>query len=139
MVQLTQQRGGLVGGGVAHQLDVKIIIKGDMGQRAALDGLHVVAEAANDLDDLGQLAGFVVQCEQQREAVARGGLFAAEDDEAGGVVAVGVDAGDEDFQPVEGGCLGAGDGGFGRVARLGHELCGHRRVGHGRGGQTELL
>ena len=139
MVQLTQQRGGLVGGGVAHQLDVKIIIKGDMGQRTALDGLHVVAEAANDLDDLSQLAGFVIQCEQQREAVAHGGLFAAEDDEAGGVVAVGVDAGDEDFQPVEGGCLGAGDGGFGRVARLGHELCGHGRVGHGRGGQTELL
>ena len=54
MVQLTQQRGGLVGGGVAHQLDVKIIIKGDMGQRTALDGLHVVAEAANDLDDLSQ-------------------------------------------------------------------------------------
>ena len=93
-----------------------------MGQRTALDGLHVVAEAADDLDDLSQLAGFVVQCEQQREAVAHGGLFTAEDDEAGGVVAVGVDAGDEDFQPVEGGCLGAGDGGFGRVARLSHEL-----------------
>ena len=75
--------------GSPHQLDVKIIIKGDMGQRTALDGLHVVAEAADDLDDLGQLAGFVVQREQQREAVAHGGLFAAEDDEAGGVVAVG--------------------------------------------------
>ena len=61
---------------------------------------HVVAEAADDLDDLGQLAGFVVQCEQQREAVARGGLFAAEDDEAGGVVAVGVDAGDGTSPPA---------------------------------------
>ena len=110
-----------------------------MGQRTALDGFHVITEPADDLNDLGQLAGLVVHGEQQGEPVARRGLFAAEDDEAGGVVAVGVDAGDEDFQPVEGGCLGAGDGGFGRVARLGHELCGHGRVGHGRGGQTELL
>ena len=54
-----------------------------MGQRTALDGLHIVAEAADDLDDLSQLAGFVVQCEQQREAVAHGGLFAAEDDGSG--------------------------------------------------------
>ena len=92
MIQLAQQRGGLFGGGVSHQLDIKIIIKGDVGQRAALDGLHIVAAGTDDLNDLGQLAGLVVQREQQGEPVARRGLFAAEDDEPGGVVAIGVDA-----------------------------------------------
>ena len=59
MIQLTQQRGGLFGGGVSHQLDIKIIIKGDVGQRAALDGLHIVAAGTDDLNDLGQLAGLL--------------------------------------------------------------------------------
>ena len=110
-----------------------------MGQRTALDGFHVVAEPADDLNDLSQLAGLVVQREEQREAVAPGGLFAAEDDEAGGVVAVGVDAGHKDLQPVEGSGLRAGDGGLGRVAGLCHELCCHGRIRHGCGGQMELL
>ena len=74
MIQLAQQRGGLVGGGVAHQLHIKVIIKGDMGHRAALDGLHIVAAGTDDLDDLGQLAGLVVHGEQQGEPVARCGL-----------------------------------------------------------------
>ena len=105
----------------------------------ALDGLHIEAAGTDDLDHLAQLAGLVVHREQQREPVARRGLFAAEHDEPGGVVAIGVDVGHQNFQPVQGGSLGAGNGGFGLVAAFGHELCGHGRVGHGRGGQTELL
>ena len=139
MVQLAQQRGGLVGGGVAHQLDVKVVIKGDVGQRAALDGLHIVAAGTDDLDDLRQLAGLVVHREKQREPVARRGLFPAEDDEAGGVIAIRVDAGHQNLQPVEGRRLHAGDGRLGLIAAFGHEFRGHGRVGHRRSGQTELL
>ena len=110
-----------------------------MGQRTALDGLHIVAEPADDLNDFGQLAGLVVQREQQREAVARRGALAAEHDEAGGVVAVCIDAGHQHFQPVEGGRLHAGDCRLGDVAAFGHELCRHGGVGHGVGRQAELL
>ena len=110
-----------------------------MGQRAALDGLHIVAAGTDDLDDLSQLAGLVVHREQQREAVARRGLFAAEDDEPGGVVAIGVDAGHQNFQPVQRRRFHAGDGRLRPVAALGHELGRHGRVGHGRGRQAELL
>ena len=67
------------------------------------------------------------------------GLFAAEDDEAGGVVAIGVDAGHQHLQPVQGGRFHAGNGRLGPVAALRHKLCRHGRVGHGRGRQAELL
>ena len=137
-VKLTQQRGGLVGGGVAHQLHVKIIFKRHMRHGPALDGLHIEAAGTDDLDHLAQLAGFVVHREQQREPVAAGRLFAAEHDKAGGVVAVGVDAGHQHLQPVQCRCLHACNGRFGGVAAFGHELCGHGGVGHGGGGQAEL-
>ena len=110
-----------------------------MGHGAAFDGFHIEAAGTDDLDHLAQLAGLVVHGKQQREPVAARGLFAAEHDKTGGVVAVGVDAGHQHFQPVEGGRLHAGNGCFGAVAALGHELGGHGGVGHGGGGQAELL
>ena len=134
-----QQGTGLVGGGVAHQLDIKIIFKGHMRHGPALDGFHIEAAGTDDLDHLGEFAGLVVHGEQQREAVARRGLFAADHDKAGGVVAVGVDAGHQHLQPVQGSGLGAGNGGFGLVAAFGHELGGHGGVEHGGGRQMELL
>src|SRR5699024_11225843 len=90
---------------------------------------------ADLLDDGGQLARLVVHREQEGKAVAAGGLFPADDDEAGGVVAVGVDVGHQHLQPIEGGRLPAGDGRFGAVAAFGHELGGHGGVVHGGAGQ----
>ena len=110
-----------------------------MRHGAALDGLHIEAAGTDDLNPLRQLAGLVIHREKQGEPVARRGLFAAEHDEPGGVVAVGVDVGHQNFQPVQGGSLGAGNGGLCRVFAFCHELCGHSGVGHGGGGQTELL
>ena len=74
-----------------------------------VSGLH--ARPASDFVKLAksfQSKIIVRSADAPDEDAVNAKSIAAEDDEAGGVVAVGVDAGDEDFQPVEGGCLGAG-------------------------------
>ena len=108
-----------------------------MRQRAALDVFHIEALLADQADDVGQLAGLVVDREQQRQAAAggrgqrRGGVGAGDDKEAGGVVAVLVDALDEDLQPVELGCLRRGDGRQAFVTAFGHMAGGVGRVAPG--------